>query len=287
MPLLRKSILVSTALLILALAGLIWFQSFSLKQLKHENEALRAETENIRALPSEMAEPQVSSTTNQDDLLRLRGEVARLHRSLAEARATIESLTNSPAETSDSPVENYLINVQTNLTWGETLVVGGWKMANDARGIIFIQAMHRPEFSSFSLRAQLFSVSDQMLSKLQLDVLKVDSKRSSNHVVLSPDEADRISGVLRIAGLKPLAVGALGPAKLYDNITFKRRDDWGGKQYSLFLHPEPDPLSMANGFFSDPLRPVLIVTPSVSPDRQSIQLTVSALINYPLNFMSR
>ena len=276
----QKPILITTGFLFLVLSGLFCFQSLSLNRLRLENDTLRAEIGNLKTALTTSPEPQTDVAQLRNELSRLRGEVVRLNQLLEEAEAMIASLTNLPVETNDSSAENFLINAHTNLAWGQTLIVGGWKRAAEKRSYVLLQATNGNEGQSFGLHARLYEIPEQVIKLDGLEALNADTNKNSIKAVISLTTTDRIVGTLTRSGLKPIG-SANCSLKSYDPVSYERRDVWGGNQVLLTISTRSYPKE-GTRWISSP-DPVLIVIPIVSPDRQSLQLTVSGLLNYPCN----
>lgn len=276
----QKTILITTGCLFLILSGLFYFQCLSLNRLRLKNDTLRTEIENLKTGSSQSHDAQTDDAQPRNELPRLRGEIARLHQLLEEAEAMISSLTNSPVETTDSSAENFLINAHTNLAWGQTLIVGGWKRAAEKRSYVLLQATNGNEGQSFGLHARFYEIPEQVIKQDGMEALNTDTNKNSIKAVISLTATDHIVGTLTRAGLKPNGIANYSQ-KHYDPVRYERRDAWGGNQVLLTMTTRSYQKEGTRWISSSD--PVLVVIPIVSPDRQSLQLTVSGLLNYPRN----
>ena len=123
------------------LGTLVLVQRQKLQKLRTEQDALlehlaeqSAALSNAQQLVgAKEAELEAARGSNQD-LMRLRGEVARLRRDFAQPTARSNS-TNKPATRSNPPL---ITNVRTQVPAGSSMVVGGWNWSEGRRTLMFL-----------------------------------------------------------------------------------------------------------------------------------------------------
>ena len=123
------------------LGTLVLVQQQKLQKLRTEQDALLEQlAEQSAALSNAQqlvgakeAELEAARGSNQD-LMRLRGEVARLRRDFAQPTARSNS-TNKPATRSNPPL---ITNVRTQVPAGSSMVVGGWNWSEGRRTLMFL-----------------------------------------------------------------------------------------------------------------------------------------------------
>ena len=123
------------------LGTLVLVQRQKLQKLRTEQDALlehlaeqSAALSNAQQLVgAKEAELEAARGSNQD-LMRLRGEVARLRRDLAQPAARSNS-TNKPAIRSSPPL---ITKVRTQVPAGSSMVVGGWNWSEGRRTLMFL-----------------------------------------------------------------------------------------------------------------------------------------------------
>lgn len=131
--------LLGTALLVqqLDLKRLRTEQSALTAQLAEKSIALRDAQQLIARKDAELA---VSQDTRAE-LLRLRGEVARLRRQTAKPSARPEAKPDT--NPGNRPGPPLITNVRTQVPPGATMVVGGWNWSEGRRALLFLTPMTR------------------------------------------------------------------------------------------------------------------------------------------------
>lgn len=154
---------------------------------------------------------------NQNDaaeLLRLRGEVARLRRQLTESAATRPTASARPAAPKldagpKEPVQIFVANADARVPVGQTLAIGGWATADGKRTILLVTPTIVDEAGNVTtvealggrtgqvvVESSICEMPDEILdrtiSNLHLpgmDNLKTDGKATSSHSLFTSDEA--------------------------------------------------------------------------------------------------
>lgn len=206
-----------------------------------------------------------------DELLKLRGEVAQLRRQVAElskraavtnlARPTAPAPTNGPV----SPVENYQATLRASVAWNQSLVTGGWKVADGKRALVFVEPDGQEAGNNqVTLRTHIVEVPEAVLAQAGLDRLKTDGKQTSAQAVLAKEQADAIFEMLKsTAGVNVLSAptvltldGRQAQVRVGETKTAPT-----GEQYQT--------------------GPLIDIVPQMSPDRSSVTLSILAQLRYP------
>lgn len=118
----KLKLLLSSACAVVLLVGLVWQQQV-LNRLREENEALRRRQSTPVAAASVAAAKPVEETEEarqaKMELLRLRGEVGRLRRELAEQKASVAAMmTTNDNAVQESQVFDAMVNVRARIFAG-------------------------------------------------------------------------------------------------------------------------------------------------------------------------
>ena len=268
--------------LVVALAGVLFWQYQSLQGLRAENAKLEAaaaeldllkdEAEQLRKGQSGAAEIEKARQA-QAELLRLRGEVSQLREQLKkerDARSAAEKKASAPAvaEETASPVETYTATLRATLAPQQTLVTGGWKLPNGNRAIVMLEPSltgNPGEPTQVTVQARFAEMPEEVLEKIGLASMKSQSKESTAQSVLEPgqsqslrDQLEATQGVNLLSAPKITTLdGRQAQIKAVSARTI------GEKQYEL--------------------GPVVDIVPRVSADGRSIDMTVIAQMQQMAN----
>lgn len=213
------------------------------------------------------------------ELLRMRGEVARLRRQLAEVAAARPTPAAPRADTEPvEPVQVFVANADAQVPVGHTLAIGGWATAAGRRTIMLVKPTvvdeaGRPTTVAASggrpgqvvLESHIFEIPDEILSTTASNLhladmgrLMTEDRASSSHSVLTSDEADQLLSTLKAT----TGVDLLSAPKM---LTLD------GRQAGLSLTEN----TLVEGK-EHVLGPSLDVEPRISADGSSVNLTVEA-----------
>ena len=275
----KKSLLIFLAGLVLGagLGVLVWHKRF-VGPLSDENVSLREESkaaaalrlENAR-LAAERVDPDELKRLRegQTELLRLRGQAARLKRDADEARATASRTTSPTQQTptdasTDSPVETYTAKVSGTVGKGQSLVTGGWKTETGKRVFMVMLPSPNESDNTVLVRAQIVEVPDQFVASLGLDGLKTDGAASTGNGIFSAEDTAKLLANLKsqegVTILSAPQVITASGMQARVSVT-ESRELPGGKSYST--------------------GPVVSLTPTLSGNRQQVDLVVDAQLNLP------
>jgi hypothetical protein len=209
------------------------------------------------------------------ELLRLRGEAARLRQELAQATTKRPASVPPPAlpkeaEQPPEPVQIFVANADATVPAGQTLAFGGWATPPGKRTLVFVQpgiveASSPGRVGSILLECRFLEVPEEALANVVLDPnlaglekLKADGKASSVHSLFSAEEAALILKTLEnTAGV--------------DILSSPRVQTGDGTQAVVSVTEQ----KIIDGQ-EHALGPSLDVEPRIAANGSSVNLTVSA-----------
>lgn len=199
------------ALILLALAGLLLFQHQQLRRLRSENEALQ-----LRSSQAQEPVPQAKSTEvsaeelerlrlAEQEVLRLRGEIARLRTELQAA------LRPADQGRPDQPVTNHWITgfeplqatVQAEVPTGQMLAVGGWRGHEGNRLLLLARPRLTGEGADqVAVEISAIEGTDAFLAKFGLEDINGAGDAGNFQRVLSATQTEAIMKALAEAPAK-------------------------------------------------------------------------------------
>jgi len=261
-------------------AGVFVWQQFVTARFAAENQQLREEVkmvavltdENAR-LTSERIDPAELKRLRdgQADLLRLRGQAGPPRREAQEAKAAaVRAAQQAAAQpsptnlaTNDSPVETFTANVTAKVGWQQALVTGGWRTPSGKRAFVFFQPADAGE-GAVTVRAHIVEVPENLLASLGLDGIKPDGSADQGSGILAAEQVRQIlRKIEKTEGAELVAspqVGVLSGNQAQVSVTQS--------------HTSPSGQAYTTG-------PVIGVTATVSADKQTVELIISAEVNLP------
>jgi len=257
---------------------------------------LRTQVQKLRQHQEALAEQNQRSTSERDDatrqlatlngeneqlklqtaeLLKLRGDVARLRQQLAEAALKGPSLAakSTPVKVAAEPfepVQIFVANADATVPAGQTMAFGGWATPPGKRTLVFMQpkimeSNGAGDTGSILLESHFIEIPDETLAKLGSDLnlagleqLKADSNASSSHSLLTSEEAALLLKTLKdTAGVNLLSSPRVTTGDGRQAvISITEQKTIGGQEHAL--------------------GPSLDVEPRIAADGSSVKLTVSA-----------
>ena len=278
----RAPFLILAGFVLAGFALLLFFQQRAFQDLARQNAILRtkaaeAELARAEAAPAALA-PEDSSElqrlrASQPELLKLRGEVAQLRRQLQELQAAsggsipVSPDTPTAPEQPASPIETYAARVHASVAWGQTLATGGWLLASGKRGVVLIQ----PELAGAAgqpgqlvLQTRIVEMPEEVFDQVGLNGLKSDGKQSSAQTILNPEQAEGL-------------VKALGRTVGVDLLSAPKISTLDGRPAQLKV---ADTRVISGKTYES--GPVVDIVPQISPDGNSVDLSVLAQLRLPV-----
>ena len=267
-------------LLVCLSAGLYW-QHRQLQRLGDDHARLLAngaELDSLRDEISRLRQSQVDPAElerlrqGQAELLRLRGEASQLRRQLKDAEQARRSArvkdsppVSAPVEEESAPVETYTAAVRASLASKQTLITGGWAVPNGKRGLVLIEpaiGSDADQAGQVVIQARFVELPEEVLFKLGMDGLKSDGKESSAQSILTAEQSEAVISVLK----ETQGVNVLSAPKISTLDGRQAQMKVGGTR-------------TVNGVVFE-VGPSVDVVPHVSPDGNSVDLTVIARLRY-------
>jgi hypothetical protein len=179
-------------------------QHRALERLREENARL-ASALAAKADPGPTASPAPDQASKrllaqQSELLRLRAEVTRLRQqSAASTQAGPQKAAQpAPPETSasDKGTNDFSSELQTRLSFGQSVVTGGWATSSGKRALVFV----RPELKdrsdgtqSIVIKAHAVELAEATLAQYGLQDLATTSPQTQQHgVTYANADADKL-----------------------------------------------------------------------------------------------
>jgi len=254
--------------------GVIFWQHQKLQDLRQEHLRLELrlselqESNDQKERIEEKPDPAKSEQIKKDqvELLRLRDEVGRLRRQarLAQSpdgkqKSPEPDETKADLEETPGPVDKFVSNARAVLAPQETLVTGGWKTPGGKRALVFVEpgiegTPGQP--AQVTIRSRVVEVPEEVMSRLGMEGLISEGKQSSAQTVMSKSQIDALfktleqsTGVdIRASHRITTLDGRQGQVSVFNQKSIQ------GQNYEL-------------GHSID-------ILPQISPDRNSIDLTV-------------
>jgi len=248
------------------------------EKLRAENESLRQQMTQLQTDKESLSNRSIATVNSQSladdkwsELLKLRGEVARLNKenedaTLAanqarydEGRALLK-LANVP------PVKTFVQTTRANISRNEVLVSGGWKTPDGKRVLIFTTVEPGQDANQLTIKSKVLEFTDEAgenlgLSQFQVDDqpqsrLKSDKITSEQYEALSRASQNSDSVEILAAPSVSLISGRSAQVQATEI-----RQLPSGEKYST--------------------GPVIDFIPTISEDDQSVQLVMVAQLNLP------
>jgi RNA polymerase sigma factor (sigma-70 family) len=272
--------LVATTVVVLAGAGIYEarqsaqlserLQSLQQQEAEQMQQLERERDKATNRLASALDEASVAGR-NANELLQLRDEVTRL-RKQAEAFAAVESeARNSQSELMQilsnlPPIRTFYSAAMITTPWNQPIVTGGWKTPSGKRAIVMARALPddgNPQ--ALTIKSYVFEYTEDAGAANGLAQFNTDGQSATKATELSADHFEAIQNAANrhdgIELLNAQAVTTLS-GRYAEVQTVDLHQTLSGEKYST--------------------GPVIDVIPTISSDRQSVQMMISAHLNYPV-----
>jgi len=273
----KRSILLLCLGLVFGFAsGVFVWQKQTGSRLREENNLLREKagnTKSLRAQNAKFASEHIDPDElrrlrkGQTELLRLRGQVSQLRREVDETRATVNRAAaakpqTAVEETDQSPIETFTAKAVGTVGHGQSLVTGGWKIESGKRVFVLMQPSSSSGDDTVLVRSQIVEVPEPLLASLGFEELKSDDSATTVSGIFSREDTAKL-----LANLKSMDGVNLISAPQVVTIS--------GRQAQVAViesHELPTGQTFSTG-------PVVDITPTISADKQAVELVVGAQLN--------
>ena len=210
----QKTIVTAT---IAVLAGAGIYEARQASQLRGQLQIVRAErAEEIQKLQTSSNETMLQLAALREDnerlsrntgeLLRLRGEVGRLRKEQGESKLMA---SNQPSGQATNSIPTFLTHQATNqaiVSWGHSVVTGGWKLASGKRGLIFATPTKGDDETQLTISTRFLAVPEEVYRDTLGRMRPQDSE--SHHWTMTEDSSKSfLDTVEKLEGFELLGVG--------------------------------------------------------------------------------
>ena len=205
---------------------------------------------------------------SSSELLKLRAEVARSRNEAKDAAEAGKDAMAFQSEVmqvlSNTPPLRTLVAASTaSVSWNDTLVLGGWKTPSGKRAIVMANVAHGDDATQVTITSKILEYSETAGAKLGFSKFNTDESLPTRPDTLTAEQANEL---LRLAqGSEEVT--------LVSSPRIITRSGGQAQIQSVEMHTTPAGQKFPTG-------PVLDVFPTISPDGQSVQLVMTAQLNY-------
>lgn len=280
----KLGLLLGVAVLV-GLGIAVFLQSRSLTEMRAENVALNAAAaeadllkEELEQLKRTQASPEERDKARraESELLRLRGEVAKLRdqlKAVPPANPAADAIpVPAPAEPAEPeiipPVDTFTATVRVTLAPQQTLVTGGWRFPNGKRGIVLVEPVlieNAGAVAQVEVHTRFVEMPDDALGTLGLEALRAGGKETGGQAVYDADQAQILLKALeQLPGVNVLSAPTVSTLD--------------GRQAQVNVVSNTDANSTA-----PEVGPSLSIIPKLADDGMSMNLSVIAQMRMKAN----
>ncbi len=207
---------------------------------------------------------------NSRDLQQLRNEVTRLRKHAetlaADAKDAMEFQSYMMPIISNTPlVRTFYSTAVITPAWNEATVLGGWKTPSGKRAIVIAKASPEDDPQQLTIKSYVLEYTEEAGSVNGLAQFNTDEQSGAKPTALSADQFEALRKVAGDhSGIDIVAQQAV--------TTLSGRHS---EVQTVDMHQTPSGEKYSTG-------PVIDVIPTIAPDGQSVQLMISAHLNYPI-----
>lgn len=284
MTTLQKTIVTAT---IAALAGVGIFEVREAAKLRKQVETfqrqqgplseaiqqLQGDKSELASRLSVLAAELARHDANSKELLKLRGEVARLRnendnlaRSVREAQAfetdMMRMISNLP------PVRTYVANAVASLAWDQALVTGGWKISPGKRVVTLVAVQPLGDTGQLTISSKILQYDENTAAHLGLEEFNTNERETDGSSVRAKTQtitAKQLESLLQAA--RDTAGSELLAAPAVTTLSGRQ-----AQVQTVDIHTLPSGEKYSTG-------PVLDFIPTIAPDGKSVQMILSAQMN--------
>lgn len=231
-----------------------------------QNQQLEAENK-AKAAQLVLVNENQNKTNSLNEMLRLRAEIARLRREADELSATAKDATAFQAKvfeaiSNTAPVRTFVATSSLSVPWNQTIGLGGWKTPSGKRALVLATVERGGDAQQITIRSRVIEYTETGATELGLAGFN-DGQQAKGTLTLDTKQATDLLARVQNSREAALANGmsvitASGrPAQVQ---VVEVRATPSGEKYAL--------------------GPILDVIPTVSSDGESVQVVMTAQLNY-------
>jgi len=242
-------------------------QTLQQQQAQQIQQLQRERDEATKRLAS-MTDDGGNRTGNSSELLQLRGEVTRLRKEAealaADAKEAKDSQSGMMQIMSNTPpIRTFFATAMTTTAWNQAIVTGGWKTPSGKRAIVMAKVFPEDNPQQLTIKSYILEYTEDAGSAIGLARFNTDEQSATKATELSADQfeairkaADNHEGVEIVAA--PAVTTASGRHTEVQTVD---------------MHQTPSGEKYSTG-------PVVDFVPTIASDGKSVQMMISAHLNY-------
>jgi len=235
--------------------------------LADQLQQLRSENDEISRRLSETVGANENLGVSRE-LLRLRGELGRLRKeneTLAAGAKEAEEFQNYwlAVLSNTPPVRTFVSTTTTTASWGQTILSGGWKTPSGKRAIVLATLHRGDDGKQVNIAPKVLEYTEEAGEALGLSRFNADEENIRHAEALSAEQ----SKALQIAMQQNQGVNIVAAPEV---TTVSGRQ---AQVQMVDLHKTPSGERYSTG-------PILDFIPIITPDGESVQVLMSAQLNY-------
>ena len=277
MTALQKTVVTTT---IAVLVGVGVYEAHQASQLRQQTRALQIQqaslAEQLQQLANQQetnqlaaADANSSPKTDANELLRLRATVAKLRREAEELSAAskdamifqasvLDVLSNTP------PIRTFVATAVVSVPWDQTVATGGWKTPNGKRALVLATVQRGENADQVSIKSRIIEYTEAGEKELGIsNFLDENYQTPKGIITLDAKQAADFLG----------HIGNSSDISLTTEMTVITLSGRQAQIQSADMRQTPSGEKYSTG-------PIIHYVPTISGDRQSLQLVMLAQLNY-------
>jgi len=267
-----------SALVVAGATTVFVIQHQAQEKLRVENEALaqqlaqmQTDNESLSNRLAAVGDAKTLSDEQLNELVKLRGEVARLEKENEDATLAANEARDATGKAlldlaNVPPVKTFVQTTRANIAWNEVLVSGGWKTPDNKRALIFTTVAPGQDAKQLTIKSRVLEFTDEAGEKLGVSQFQVDDQPQaglkSNKISIElyetiKQESQNSGGVVTIAAPEVVLISGMS---------------------AQIQETQVRSLPSGEKYFTGP---VVDFIPTISEDGQSVNLVMVARVNFP------
>lgn len=249
-----------------------WRDEFQTLQRQREEQTRQAGQQGDAAARrfGSLADELQAVKSGLSELPRLRGEVARLREEARAASAKIreaEAIQTALARfMSNTPLVRTFVSPLTvaEASWGEAVVMGGWKLPSGKRALMLAMPRQEQTPQAVGVKASILEYTEEAGAALGLEEFNSDAPPPRRRKLSASEVEALVSAAKESSGIS-----------VRDGFSLTTLSGRRARLQSGETHMTPAGENYWTGAALD-------LVPTISPDGQSVQMTLSSQLNCPL-----